>query len=362
MPTELSPVECVSKKRGMAATITSSGASASVRRPKTAIMGVEVGRKIKFSEVVKPLLCDWQRSEAQVCSITYPGCVTVCVGSVVEILSPGDEQNWFLYVTSVQTVTDCEVTGYFFYNDRDVRIASGAYGFKSPEVFITHERFTAPLSSVLRVRSVLPVFMESDAQEEGDTLYYHFFWDSEANELRPIDFQLSLPWHLLEFLAHNAVVASGGGDRDVCLFKKNMSRGLREFCERWRTKSTNPKRGVKVQVDVDLQQLLCLPFSILEMACFQTEEELLILHVERMELDGLLGEKWNEVEMKARRVEDGEILRFVFSGDAQIRFNWGKQECAVKFNGVHMYNGAGVLQWSTNANGAFLVQGWISLY
>jgi hypothetical protein len=161
----------------MAAAISECGFTPSVHKPKTAIMGVEVGRKIRFREVIQPLISDWQRGEAQVCSVTYPGCVTVCVGSVVEILSPPDEDNWLLYVTSVRPTTDGEgeVTGYFFFSDSDIRKAVGerAYGFKSAEVFLTHEKFTASLSSVLGVRTVLPTFLESDAQG-GEVLYYHF--------------------------------------------------------------------------------------------------------------------------------------------------------------------------------------------
>jgi hypothetical protein len=166
----------------------------------------------------------------------------------------------------------------------------------------------------------------------------------------------------MEFLSHNAVTASGGGDRDLCLFKKSIMKGMREFCERWRTKLTNPKRGVKVQVYLDLQQLLCLPFSVLEMASFDEQKELLTLQVEGEVLNGLLGEKWNVVEMKARKVQDGEMLRFVFKGNqAEIRFNWGTEECTVKLNGVAMYNGAGVLQWSTDTN-VGLTQGCITLH
>lgn len=326
-------------------------------RPKTAIMGVEVGSNIRLCEVVRPLLRDWQRDRAGISSLYYPGNISVCVGSVVEILSPEEEsRNWYLYVTSVKTDVDAEVEGYFFFTMMNIRQGAGAEGFKSELLFPTHEKFTASLGSVLRTVHVLPEFMRSDADDEC-TFYFNMFWDSVEKELRPINWQLKTPWHLLEFFAHTSVVSSGGGERNLALFRKGIMRGLHEFCDKWRTKIASPKRKLRIQVDVDLQHLMCLPFSVLELACFDEERQELNVEVEGHELDSILGEHWNVVKVKARRVEEGEELQFNFSCPAVLKYKWSRQDTVLTFEGVSMYNGAGVLQWSTFPNPVEIAQG-----
>jgi hypothetical protein len=315
------------------------------RPRKTAIMGVEKGPKIYLRDAVRPLLSASQKSEVQFSSIYYPGTVNVCVGSVVQILAPEEVPNWYLYVTSVQADVDAEVSGYFLFTDMDVRKSSGSLGFKYEELFLTHQTFTAPLSSVLSVVQVLPAFMRSEA-EDSQTMYYSMFWDPEFQELRDIDFQLHAPGNLIEFLAHSSVLGSGGGARNLSLMKKSFRKAMLDFCEKWRLRATNPKRGVKVEMDLDLQHLMCLPFSILENSHFDRRKDELIIPVLE-EFVGILGEGWEVVQLKARRVQEGEVLEFKFFLPADIHFDWERQETVVKFEGVSMTNGAGVVQWST---------------
>lgn len=207
---------------------------------------------------------------------------------------------------------------------------------------------------------MLPSFLEHECDGPSDprTLYYSFFWDSDAKELRPICFQLNAPGHLLEFLAHNTIVSSGGGERNLALLGRSVMKGMREFCERWRTRTTSPKRKVKIEVDVDLEHLLCLPFSMLVASSFDAMKAEFRIPALQEELDEILGEEWMVVESKARRVVDGEVLQFRFSSPLGIVHNWEKSETRLLFEGVSMYNGAGVLQWSTLTNPA---QGWLPL-
>lgn len=315
---------------------------------KTSIMGVEMGHRINFSDVAKPLLSAAQKSEVQFSSIYYPGAVHVCVGSVVQILAPEGVPNWYLFVTSVQAETDLELSGYFMFTDADVRLSSGALGFKYDELFLTHQAFTAPLSSALSVVQVLPSFLRSEAQD-AETMYFSMFWDPERQVLRKIEFQRYEPASLVEFLAHISVHGSGGGARNLSLLKKSIRKGMLDFCDKWRLKSTNPKRGIKVQVELDIQHLMCLPFSVLENAYFLLQSNVLMVPILE-EFRSVLGEGWEVVNLKARRVQEGEVLQFRFFLPADIRFDWGKQETVVTFEGVSMTNGAGVVQWNTLLN------------
>lgn len=322
------------------------------KRPKSALMGVEVGMSITMEELLRRWLEDWQGDEARVSAVHYPGTVTVCVGSVVELLSPGEEENWYLYVTSVGTEADREVSGYFWLTAETIRQESGEDGFRSDKLFPSFERFTAPLSSVLRVVPVLPGFLESDSQEQK-TKYYDMFWDTTKQKLRPIFFCKEAPEKLLEFLSHNSVVSGGGGERNLVLFRKEVMRGLLEFCEKWRTRAMHPRRGVKVKVHVDLEHLLSLPFSMLELGYFQEKKSEFKIAYCGNELDEVLGQDWFVVEVKARKVgEDGEILRFRFTGLRLITHNWENQTTLLEFEGLSQYNGGGLLQWSTLANPA----------
>jgi hypothetical protein len=311
-------------------------------------MGVEVGRSITMEEVMGRWLEDWQGDDARVSSIHYPGTVTVCVGSVVELLSPGEAPNYCLYVTSVGTEPEGEVTGYFWLTEDNIREESErGYGFRSEELFPSHEKFVAPLSSVLRVIPVLPSFLRSDGQD-AKMKYYNMFWDSTHQTLHSIFFCPSAPEKLLEFLSHNSVVSSGGGERNLVLFRKEVLRGLLEFCDKWRTRPMNSRTGVKVKISVDLEHLLCLPFSMLEFAYFQERTSEFKVHHQHDELQEILGDGWSVVETKARKVgEDGEILKFVFRGLGSIVHNWRNQTTELRFEALTQYNGAGLLQWTT---------------
>lgn len=317
---------------------------------------VPLGRPISISDVVKPLLVKLRRGATLVSSVHFPGRVTVSVGSIVEVLSPSNQRkhNFYLYVCSVSGEGQAGlVQGYSLYTETDIRKALKCKSFASNELFLTHEAFSVTLCNVVGAVRVLPGLFAPSVMSPhtGPFKLFSFFFDHITKELRPIKWQASSPPRILEFMASSCVVACGGAERNMTLFRKHFFRGLQCYSEKWRTKMTNPKKGVKVALDgVDLEQILCLPFRLLESATIDTSAANLVVSLHNEDdLSEILGGSWLKLQVKARKVEAGEVLSFLFELPAKVSFNWKNEETMCVFHGLSMRNGCGVLQWSTTA-------------
>lgn len=174
------------------------------------------------------------------------------------------------------------------------------------------------------------------------------FFYSSSGEIRKINFQVKNPVHLFQFLASNSVLGSGGGERNLVLFKRAFTTGLHNWCERWRDLSISPKRGVNVSLVVDLDELLCLPFSLLQSAIVDTNLGNITITIRsEVELNDVLGHAWTSMQKKARKVKEGELIQYEFHLPAKVVYNWRRDLTIMNFHGATCRNGAGVLQWST---------------
>lgn len=318
------------------------------RKLQSAVSVEEVlGTPIRFQDVIKLYMVDRNKGRAVTTSVHYPGCLTVCVGSFVALFPQNERREWYLYVTAVSDEEETAVTGYFAYTDYTIRKETNCKDFKSDFLFLTHEKFTTALSTVRRTVHVLPGCFFGNSFPEG-TLYYDSFFDVGAGRIRKINFQLKHPGHLFQFLASNSVLGSGGGERNLVLFKRGFRTGLENWCERWRDMSISPKRGVNVSMLVDLEELLCLPFTLLQSASVDTKQGNFIFMVSsENELSNILGKGWTSLQKKARKVKDGELIQYEFHLPAKVVYSWSTDVTMVNFHGATCRNGAGVLQWST---------------
>lgn len=309
--------------------------------------GDMMGKPIKFEEVVRPYMVERKVGKALISGIHFPGRLTVPVGSFVALFPWQEKREWYLFVTSVRSDGEGEVCGYFAYTDFTVRKETGCKDFKSGNLFLTHQKFTTALSTVKRVVPVLPAWFAGGGFPE-ETLYYDSFYDVNADEVRRINFQLSKPGHLFSFLASNTVLTSGGGERNLFLFRREFRVGLEKWADKWRDLSLSPKRGVRVPMNVDLEQLLSLPFGLLETASVDLEQKCVTIVIDsESQLKDILGKGWATLQRKARRVKDGELLQFEFHLEAKVVYYWSGNTSVAIFHGASQRNGAGVLQWST---------------
>lgn len=306
-----------------------------------------VGKTIKLQEVIRPYMSERSKGKVLVTAVHYPGRLTVSVGTFVALFPFQERREWYLYVTEVSSEGEGEITGFFVYTDFSVRKETGWKEFRSRHVFLTHVKFRTALSTVKRVVAVLPAFLAGSGFAE-DTLYYDTFFDVGVHQLRKISFQLSSPGHLFSFLGSNSVLASGGGERNLGLFKREFTAGLANWADKWRDQSLSPKRGVHVPMGVDLEQLLSLPFRLLENASVDVDaSSITVLISSEGELSDILGKDWTTVQRKARKVQNGELLHFAFHLEAKLVYSWRQDAAVATFLGASQRNGAGVLQWST---------------
>jgi hypothetical protein len=263
-----------------------------------------VGKSIKVQEVIRPYLFERTKGKVLLSAVHYPGRLTVSVGTFVALFPWQEKRDWYLYVTGVSNDAEGEVTGFFAYTDFSVRRETGCKEFRSRNIFLTHVKFTTSISTVKRVVPVLPAcFAGSGFAEE--TLYYDSFFDADARRVRRINFQLTSPGHLFSFLASNSVLASGGGERNLSLFKREFTGGLARWADKWRDQSLSPKRGVHVPMGLDLEQLLSLPFRFLESASVNVEaNSITVLITSEGQLRDILGKDWTILQTKARKVNE----------------------------------------------------------
>lgn len=308
-----------------------------------------MGKSIKIQEVIRPYMLGRNRGKPLVSAIHYPGRLTVSVGSFVALFPWQEKREWYMYVTSVRGEEEGEVSGYFVYTDFTVRKETGCMGLRSDYIFLTHQTFSTPLSTVKRVVPVLPACFAGDGFPK-ETLYYDSFYDVDVGQVRKINFQLTNPAHLFSFLASNGVLGSGGGERNLFLFQNEFKAGLARWADKWREQSISPKRGVRVPMGVDLEQLLCLPFVLLESASVDLKQKCITITItSECQLKDILGKGWSSLQRRARRVKQGELLQFEFHLDAKLAYCWSGNTSVATFHGASQRNGVGVLQWSTLA-------------
>lgn len=306
-----------------------------------------VGKPIRFQDVSRLYMAERSKGRALTTGIHYPGRLTVTVGTFVALFPSNERREWYLYVTGVSNTAGSEVVGYFAYTDYTIRQKTGCKEFRSDCLVLTHDKFTTCLSTVKRTVPVLPGCFAGNAFPEG-TLYYDAFWDTGASQIRKINFQLKHPQHLFEFLSSNAVVGSGGGEISLFYFKRSFRSGLEKWCERWRNVSISPKRGVFVSMSVVLEELMCLPFTLVQCATVDTEKESITIPLtSEDDLKHVLGHGWTIIKQKARQVRDGELIKFEFHLPAKLVHCWRSGLTITNFHGATCCNGAGVQQWCT---------------
>lgn len=288
----------------------------------------------------------WEPRKAgtMVASLWNEGNVHVSVGDFVEVRSPGKlKHNYLLYVVDLHSngLKEGACSGFWVYRAGDVRQLPSSSSFRAAhakEVLLSNEAALIDLECVLRKVEILPSVL-SNAETE---FTYHRFIKTEEVCIRDIDFHVpDNAGRLLQILARERV------PRDTTTLGRMCTTRLKGYV----TGKQQPKCGKrsKVIMPLTLQDLFSLLPTIPKDVVWKEGPIIgIVVHCSE-DLGEVLGKGWESVSVPARASQvQGERItyEFLFPCTVQVHVHAPERSCFL-FQGLRLFNGAGVEQWDT---------------
>lgn len=284
-----------------------------------------------------------RKAGTMVASVWNEGNVFVSVGDFVEVRSPNKvKENYLLYVVDLHCngLNEAACSGFWVYRPGDVRMLPSSGSFRAShgrEVLLSNEKALIEVTCVLRKVEILPCVL-ANAETE---FVFHRFIKTEELCIRDIDFHLpENPGRLLKVLVREQLPRAASFLKRMCEVKlKGYVIGKQQ-----------PKCGKrsKVIISLTLQDLFTL-LPTVPLDVTWKEGPIIGCTVYFSDELEVLGKDWETIRVPARASQArGQCVtyEYLFPCTIQINVHAPEKSCFL-FQGLRLFNGAGVEQWDT---------------